>query len=72
MEDGFMKTWEQCCDYFGVNVDRGLSPSQVKSNLDKYGPNGKHFYNIANFDYIFPYSFWEKIQNQPQKRLTQY
>jgi len=34
-----MKTWEQCCDYFGVNVDRGLSPSQVKSNLDKYGPN---------------------------------
>ena len=36
-----MKTWEQCCDYFGVNVDRGLSPSQVKSNLDKYGPNGK-------------------------------
>ena len=64
-----MKTWEQCCDYFGVNVDRGLSPSQVKSNLDKYGPNGEHFYSIANFDYIFPYSFWEKIRDQPQKRL---
>jgi Ca2+ transporting ATPase len=39
MEDGYMKTWEQCCDHFGVNVDRGLSPDQVKRNLDKYGPN---------------------------------
>ena len=36
-----MKTWQQCCDYFGVNVDRGLSTSEVKKNLDKYGPNGK-------------------------------
>ena len=53
-----MKTWQQCCDYFGVNVDRGLSTSEVKKNLDKYGPNGKstkivkksvkifHFYEI--------------------------
>ena len=36
-----MKTWQQCCDYFGVNVDRGLSTAEVKKNLDKYGPNGK-------------------------------
>ena len=36
-----MKTWEQCCDHFGVNPDRGLSSDQVKRNLDKYGPNGK-------------------------------
>ena len=41
MEDGYMKTWQQCCDYFNVNVERGLSPDQVKKNLDKYGPNGK-------------------------------
>ena len=45
MEDGYMKTWEQCCDHFGVNVDRGLTQDQVKKNLDKYGPNGKD-YNI--------------------------
>ena len=36
-----MKTWQQCCDYFNVNTERGLSPDQVKKNLDKYGPNGK-------------------------------
>ena len=41
MEDGYMKTWQQCCDYFGVNVDRGLSSSEVKKNLEKYGPNGE-------------------------------
>ena len=41
MEDGYMKTWQQCCDYFNVNTERGLSPDQVKKNLDKYGPNGK-------------------------------
>lgn len=41
MEDGFMKKWEECCDYFSVNVERGLSPDQVKRNRDKYGPNGK-------------------------------
>jgi len=39
MEDGYMKTWQQCCDYFNVGVERGLSPDQVKKNLDKYGPN---------------------------------
>jgi Ca2+ transporting ATPase len=39
MEDGYMKTWQQCCDYFNVNTERGLSPDQVKKNLDKYGPN---------------------------------
>ena len=36
-----MKTWQQCCDYFNVNTERGLSPDQVKKNLEKYGPNGK-------------------------------
>ena len=36
-----MKTWQQCCDYFNVNIERGLSPDQVKKNLAKYGPNGK-------------------------------
>jgi len=34
-----MKTYQQCCDYFNVGVERGLSPDQVKKNLEKYGPN---------------------------------
>lgn len=58
MEDGYMKTWEQCCDHFGVNVDRGLSPDQVKRNLDKYGPNGKDIFitlqiNTSLYSYLF-------------------
>jgi Ca2+ transporting ATPase len=39
MEDGYMRTWQECCDYFNVNVERGLTPEQVKKNLEKYGPN---------------------------------
>jgi len=34
-----MKTWQQCCDYFNVGVERGLTPDQVKKGLEKYGPN---------------------------------
>jgi len=34
-----MKTWQQCCDYFNVTPDRGLSKDQVKKNVDKYGLN---------------------------------
>jgi Ca2+ transporting ATPase len=39
MEDGFMKTWQECCDYFSVNTERGLSQDQVKKAKEKYGPN---------------------------------
>jgi len=34
-----MKTWQECCDYFSVNTERGLSQDQVKKNREKYGPN---------------------------------
>jgi len=34
-----MKTWQQCCDYFNVTPDRGLSKDQVKKNVAKYGLN---------------------------------
>lgn len=65
-----MKTWEQCCDHFGVNVDRGLSPDQVKRNLDKYGPNGKDIFitlqiNTSLYSYLFSKQNW---QNLSQKR----
>merc|ERR1712061_587069 len=38
-EDGFMKTWQECCDHFGVNTERGLSQDQVKRAREKHGPN---------------------------------
>jgi len=34
-----MKTAEEVAEYFRVDTDKGLSEGQVKSNLDKYGPN---------------------------------
>jgi len=39
MEDGFQKTWQECCDRFNVDTERGLSEGQVKKNLEQYGPN---------------------------------
>jgi hypothetical protein len=42
MEDGYMKTWQECCHYFGVKPDHGLSAEQVKKSKDKYGPNGEN------------------------------
>lgn len=39
MEDGFQKTWQECCDYFSVNTERGLSQDQVKKGREKYGLN---------------------------------
>ena len=61
MEDGYMKTWEQCCDHFGVNVDRGLSPDQVKRNLDKYGPNGKDIFISDTSETLQFISFQNKL-----------
>lgn len=34
-----MKSWQECCDHFNVNVEHGLTPDQVKRSLEKYGPN---------------------------------
>ncbi len=44
MEDGYMKTWQECCDHFAVNPEHGLTTDQVKKNRDKYGPNGKNYF----------------------------
>ena len=49
MEDGFMKTWQECCDYFSVNTERGLSQDQVKKAKEKYGPNGNYRHFIKDF-----------------------
>ncbi|KAH0626554.1 hypothetical protein JD844_001612 [Phrynosoma platyrhinos] len=39
MENAHAKTAEECLAYFGVNEHTGLSPEQVKKNLEKYGHN---------------------------------
>ncbi|XP_015681857.1 sarcoplasmic/endoplasmic reticulum calcium ATPase 1-like [Protobothrops mucrosquamatus] len=39
MENAHAKTSEECLAYFGVSEHTGLSPEQVKKNLEKYGPN---------------------------------
>ncbi|XP_066486433.1 sarcoplasmic/endoplasmic reticulum calcium ATPase 1 [Tiliqua scincoides] len=39
MENAHAKTAEECLAYFGVNEHSGLSPEQVKRNLEKYGYN---------------------------------
>ncbi|XP_047232623.1 ATPase sarcoplasmic/endoplasmic reticulum Ca2+ transporting 1, like isoform X1 [Girardinichthys multiradiatus] len=39
MENSHTKTTPECLAYFGVNENVGLSPDQVKKNLDKFGFN---------------------------------
>lgn len=39
MEASHSKTTEECLAYFGVSETTGLTPDQVKRNLEKYGPN---------------------------------
>lgn len=41
MEDAHIKSVEEVVKYFDVDVDRGLSPDQIKKYQAKYGPNGK-------------------------------
>lgn len=41
MDNAHAKTGEECLAYFGVNEHAGLSPEQVKRNLEKYGHNGE-------------------------------
>jgi len=39
MEDAHTKTVEEVLTYFGTDVERGLTPDQVKRNQEKYGLN---------------------------------
>jgi len=39
MEDGHAKTYDEVLTYFGTDVERGLTPDQVKRNQEKYGLN---------------------------------
>lgn len=41
MEDGHIKSVDEVLNYFGTDLERGLSIDQIKRNQAKYGPNGK-------------------------------
>ena len=41
MENAHIKESDDVLAYFGVTEETGLSPEQVKKNLDKYGHNGE-------------------------------
>lgn len=41
MEDGHAKTVDEVLNYFGTDIERGLSTDQIKRNQEKYGPNGE-------------------------------
>lgn len=41
MEDGHAKTVDEVLNFFGTDLERGLSTDQIKRNQEKYGPNGK-------------------------------
>lgn len=41
MEDGFSKSVDEVKNFFGTDIDNGLSADQIKRNQEKYGANGK-------------------------------
>ena len=41
MEQAYTKTVEDVAEYFGVDLETGLTDDQIKKARDKYGPNGK-------------------------------
>lgn len=51
MENAHAKTGEECLAYFGVNEHAGLSPEQVKRNLEKFGHNGKRSWPLGGYPY---------------------
>ena len=43
MEEAFQRPWEDVLEHFRVDPERGLAMEQVRSNQEKYGPNGLSF-----------------------------
>lgn len=41
MENGHTKTFQEVADFFGTDLEKGLTPEQVKRLTEKYGPNGE-------------------------------
>lgn len=41
MENAHTKSTSEVLKHFDVNENNGLTPEQVKTNVEKYGPNGE-------------------------------
>lgn len=55
MEDGHSKSVDEVLNYFGTDLERGLSTDQIKRNQEKYGPNGKFIpiaFNLTEVKFI--------------------
>lgn len=48
MENGHCKTSQEVADFFGTDLEKGLSPEQVKRLFEKYGPNGKSLCSLLS------------------------
>lgn len=57
MEDGHAKTVDEVLNYFGTDLERGLSLDQVKRSQEKYGPNGE----LCVLPYIYIYCIWIRV-----------
>ncbi len=46
MDNSFVKSPQEVCQFFKVDSSKGLNSSQVKEQQKNFGRNGKQIYNI--------------------------
>ena len=47
MEASHTKSVEEVLDFFNVDEATGYTDDQVKTGIEKYGPNGKTFLSLS-------------------------
>lgn len=52
MENAHIQEPAACLSYFSVSENTGLSPDQVKRNLDKFGYNGEGHVNTWMYGWM--------------------
>lgn len=70
MDNSFVKTPEEVCEYFQVDSSKGLNASQVKQQQEKFGKNGTCilFFNKNKYLPITHNSFvFLSLQSYPKK-----
>lgn len=53
MENAHDKSSSEVLKHFDVNENNGLTPEQVRNNLEKYGPNGELHAALCLFVCLF-------------------
>ena len=48
MEASHTKSVEEVLDFFNVDEATGYTDDQVKTGIEKYGPNGKTFLSLSH------------------------